>query len=176
MTRTHDLKTWPTPFNQVLGGLKPFEIRVDDRNFAEGDLLNLCEWEPYARAYTGRELTRRITCITRGAGPILLPDGLVVLGMEDPEPAKDRARLGLFLHDLARALGVPQVFGAVEEEALLAAAKRLVAMAGDDARLSTVLDLVEEAHEHALRGTGPRTKACLGEGTRLLRALIDGRA
>jgi hypothetical protein len=127
MPATHDLKTWPEPFNQVLGGLKPFEIRVDDRGFEEGDFLELREWEPYARAYTGRELTRRVTCITRTVGPMALPNGLVVLSIEDPEPAKERARLGALLHQVAQLLGVPANFGAIEEEALLEAARHVQA-------------------------------------------------
>lgn len=90
--------------------------------------------------------------------------------------AAEQGRLGRLLFDVARILGVKDVFGAVEEEALLTAAKRVVVKAGEDARLVTVLELMREAHQHVLRGSGPRAKTCLGEAARLQAALIDGRA
>ena len=124
---THYLKTWPEPFNLSLGGLKPFEIRVDDRGYEVGDTLCLKEWEPYSRAYTGRELLRRVTCVIRTAGPVPLPGGLVVLGVEDASLAAERARLGALLHQVAELLGVPATFGAIEEESLLAAARAVAA-------------------------------------------------
>ena len=124
---THDLKTWPEPFNLSLGGLKPFEIRVDDRGFEPGHLLCLQEWEPFSRAYTGRELLRRVSCVIRTAGPVPLPNGLVVLGVEDASLAAEQARLGALLHQVAELLGVPSNYGAVEEEALLAAAQAVAA-------------------------------------------------
>jgi hypothetical protein len=120
---THYLKTWPEPFNLSLGGLKPFEVRKDDRDFEAGDLLCLQEWDPYGKAYTGRELMRRVTCVIRTAGPLALPDGLVVLGVEDATLAAEQARLGALLHRVAELLGVKSVFGAIEEEPLLAAAQ-----------------------------------------------------
>ena len=190
---THDLKTWPTNFQDCLEGRKPYTVRVNDRNFQVDDFICKREWDQFAKAYTGRELTRRISCITRAAGAVKLPLGHVVLGLEDPGLATllgeaaatklqaqclaaEQGRLGRLLFDVARILGVKDVFGAIEEEALLTAAKRVVAKAGEDARLVTVLDLMREAHQHALRGSGPKTKECLGEGTRLLAAVIDGRA
>lgn len=124
----HDLKTWPEPFNLVLGGIKTFELRVDDRGFAVGDLLRLCEYEPFSRAYTGRELTRRVSCILRRAGPVALPDGLVVLGLEDPAPLDEQARLVALLGQLAGLLGVKPAFGAIEEQPLLDAARALATM------------------------------------------------
>ena len=133
--RTHDLKLWPEHFNAVLGGLKAFEIRVDDRDYRAGDFLCLREWEPYSRAYTGRELTRRVTCVVRTAGPVPLPDGLVVLGLEDATLADEQARLGALLHQVAELLGVPSNFGAVEEEALLAAARAVQAQREDSLRM-----------------------------------------
>ena len=87
----------------------------------------------------------------------------------------ERERLGGILHDLAQILGVKPIFGAVEEEVILVAARRLAAKAGEDARLGIVLELMREAHHCALMGSGPKTKANLGEATRMLAALIDGR-
>ncbi len=87
----------------------------------------------------------------------------------------EQARLGALLHELAETLGVPKAFGAVEEPAILAAARRLVVKAGEDERLGTVLELIREAHGSWLLGSAPRAKECTGEAARLLAALIDGR-
>ena len=121
----HRLKTWPDTFNLSLGGVKPFEVRQDDRGYAVGDTLCLKEWDPLGQIYTGRELTRRVTCILRTGGPVALPDGLVVMGVEDPTRADEQARLGALLHELAALLGVAPVFEAIEEELLLASARRV---------------------------------------------------
>ena len=125
----HCLKTWPKPFSLMLSGAKTFEIRVDDRGFRSGDLICLQEFDQFAQAYTGRELQRRITCIINAAGPIRLPDGLVVLGLEDArglgDVAKELERMVGLLRQLAERLSVPMPFGEVEEFRLLKAVEDL---------------------------------------------------
>lgn len=54
----HDLKIEPVYFEQKLSGHKPWEIRKNDRNYKEGDILHLREWEN--GSYTGRELYQTI--------------------------------------------------------------------------------------------------------------------
>lgn len=44
--RTHKLKTWVSFFQAVKNGTKRFEFRVNDRDFAVGDVLVLQEWDP----------------------------------------------------------------------------------------------------------------------------------
>lgn len=90
-------------------------------------------------------------------------------------PIDEQARLGALLHQLAEILGVRSAFGAIEEEAILLAARRLVVKAGEDVRLVEVLHLIRDAHGTILMGSAPQAKAHLGEAARCLAALIDGR-
>jgi hypothetical protein len=41
----HELKTWPKSFSAALSGFKKHEVRVNDRDFREGDKLCLREWD-----------------------------------------------------------------------------------------------------------------------------------
>lgn len=77
----HDLKTWPPQFSAVLGGHKKYEIRVNDRNFQEGDELMLQEWDPKAQRYTGRHVLTTVTYMTPG-GKFGLPPNLVVMSLQ----------------------------------------------------------------------------------------------
>lgn len=86
MSTTHDLKTWPEFFGAILDGRKTFEVRdTRDRDFAVGDVLRLREWTPgdgcRPGSYTGREATRTVSYIVRGAP--FLPADLAVLGLID---------------------------------------------------------------------------------------------
>lgn len=57
-------------------GRKPFEVRLNDRDFQVGDLLHLREWIPQEERYTPREVAGPITYLTSfGCQP-----GYVVLG------------------------------------------------------------------------------------------------
>lgn len=79
---THELKCHPTPFQQVLDGSKPFEVRQNDRNFQIGDTLHLREFQPTVGphgGYTGRETTVLVTSILENCYG--LPAGLCVLGL-----------------------------------------------------------------------------------------------
>ncbi|BBB29344.1 DUF3850 domain-containing protein [Neptunomonas japonica] len=85
--KKHHLKTDPQVFQQSLAGLKPFEIRLNDRDFAVGDILVLQETtttgfriqEGAPLEYTGSELVTEITSIVSGYG---LSDGWVVMGVK----------------------------------------------------------------------------------------------
>ena len=62
--RTHNLKIHKQYFDYVLSELKQFEIRKNDRDFKERDLINLRESDNLGDKYTGRALTVEITYIT----------------------------------------------------------------------------------------------------------------
>jgi hypothetical protein len=77
---THELKTWPAPFQAVVNGEKRYEIRSTyDRKFEVSDILFLREWDPN-RGYTGRSVAARVLYITNGEWGI--PDGLCVMSIE----------------------------------------------------------------------------------------------
>lgn len=63
--KEHHLKIWPQYFGAVESGDKLHEIRVNDRNYDEGDILYLEEWDPESRKYTGNATTRIVSHITR---------------------------------------------------------------------------------------------------------------
>jgi len=52
----HVLKIWPRYFQPALEGIKPFEVRINDRNFQVGDTVVLQEYDLTRSLYTGREL------------------------------------------------------------------------------------------------------------------------
>lgn len=100
--KEHELKTWPIPFQAVLDGTKRHEIRVDDRDFREGDVLHLREYDARdvlieetmnlgPRGYTGRELRVRVLFKSRG-GTWGLPPNLCVLSIEPCTPPPQPAR------------------------------------------------------------------------------------
>jgi len=66
MAKIHELKTWPSYFNEVKTGRKTFEVRQNDRNFESGDVLVLREYDPRTQEYTGRELAFEAGYILHG--------------------------------------------------------------------------------------------------------------
>lgn len=80
----HDLKIWPEFYADVASGAKRYEIRLNDRDYKIGDELNLREWNPHWKQYSGNELWVRVVHITHGGA---LPAGamrpdLCVMGIE----------------------------------------------------------------------------------------------
>lgn len=69
----HDLKIWPVYFEAVRSGKKRFEVRKTDRDFKEGDVIVLREYDADRSAYTGRLVAGRIEFVTLLAGldPVL---------------------------------------------------------------------------------------------------------
>ena len=44
--RIHVLKIWPSFFQEMIDGKKPFEVRKNDRDFRVGDVLKLLAYDP----------------------------------------------------------------------------------------------------------------------------------
>lgn len=88
--KVHQLKCWPSPFSAMRRGDKVHEIRVNDRDYMQGDILHLREWIPEQRTigggrvdgrYTGDELIVRVTYLTPG-GEWGLPKELCVMSVK----------------------------------------------------------------------------------------------
>jgi len=60
---THQLKIHPQYFKDVTLGLKKFEVRKNDRNYQERDILILNEFEPSTGKYTGNVVVRKVDYI-----------------------------------------------------------------------------------------------------------------
>jgi hypothetical protein len=58
--KTHNLKTWPQFFEEIIHGQKKFEYRKFDRDFQPGDRLELIEYDPEKDAITGRRFFVRV--------------------------------------------------------------------------------------------------------------------
>lgn len=53
-------KTWPPYFQEVLDGKKTFDLRLNDFEVKEGDILVLREWDPKTKDYTGRVVEKKV--------------------------------------------------------------------------------------------------------------------
>lgn len=106
-TRWHELKTDPDVFDAVADGRKPFEIRLNDRDFRVGDGLRLRRTRDTGWAmkntgaplvYTGEACERVVTYVLHGP-QYGLADGWVIMSLAHigkrpamSEDAKDAAR------------------------------------------------------------------------------------
>jgi len=73
--RIHELKTDPQYFEEQLQGNKNFEVRLNDRNFQNGDVLVLSEYKD--NKYTGRQIYVQVTYILDN--PNYCKDGYVIM-------------------------------------------------------------------------------------------------
>lgn len=58
-------KCWPEYFEAVVSGKKNFELRLNDFNIKEGDILILEEWDPGIKQYTGRKIEKKVTYVLK---------------------------------------------------------------------------------------------------------------
>lgn len=56
-------KIWPGYFDAITSGKKKFELRLNDFNVDEGDILLLEEWDPKTKEYTGRKVEKKVTFV-----------------------------------------------------------------------------------------------------------------
>ena len=72
--KIHELKIHRGPFAAIVAGVKPWELRRNDRDFTVGDVLKLREWQPSRSPceparYTGRQILCEIVWMMDG-GPL----------------------------------------------------------------------------------------------------------
>ena len=71
--KIHLIKCWPEFFQAVLDGTKGFEVRLDDRRYAVGDVLRIQEYDDKGGVLTGRECQRKVTFLLRGGNAGVIP-------------------------------------------------------------------------------------------------------
>ena len=62
----HNLKTWIPYFEDIINGLKTFELRKNDRDFSVGDILILEEYDKENDLRTGRTIEAKVIYILDG--------------------------------------------------------------------------------------------------------------
>lgn len=58
-------KLWAEYFDRVASGKKKYELRLNDFEINEGDTLVLREWDKEKKEYTGREIEKQVTEVSR---------------------------------------------------------------------------------------------------------------
>jgi hypothetical protein len=58
-------KIWPKFFDAILRKEKTFEVRLADFEITKGDTLLLREYDPEKKEYTGREIKKEVTYLTK---------------------------------------------------------------------------------------------------------------
>ena len=58
-------KTWREDFEAIASGKKKFDLRVNDFEIQEGDMLVFQEWDPKTQEYTGREIEKKVTYVRK---------------------------------------------------------------------------------------------------------------
>ena len=76
----HNLKTWSEYFTAVVKNQKTFEIRLNDRDYKVGDILNLQEYDPETEQYTRRDVAVKVTYILNKQP--FVPEGYVAMGIK----------------------------------------------------------------------------------------------
>jgi len=88
MTQIHVLKTLDLYFDAIERGEKTFEVRLNDRAFQTGDILDLCRYEKgsYGLVPTRplRTIRKRITYLLQG-GQFGIEPRHCVMGLGDVE-------------------------------------------------------------------------------------------
>jgi hypothetical protein len=79
--KQHVLKTWPEPFSALVAGDKTFEFRKNDRDFKDGDVLVLAEFDPEKKEHSGRRIFSEVTYIVHGP-KFRIPKGFCIMSLK----------------------------------------------------------------------------------------------
>ncbi len=58
-------KVWSEYFQKIVAGTKMYEVRLADFACKPGDVLVLREWDPKTKKYTGRQLEKKVTYVSK---------------------------------------------------------------------------------------------------------------
>ncbi len=78
--KVHELKIDPKYFDEIVDGIKTFEVRKNDRNFKVGDHLLLKVFDKERGFYSGNNVTVKITYILDDQE--FLRENYVILGIK----------------------------------------------------------------------------------------------
>lgn len=81
MANVHYLKTWTSYFQDAKKGIKPFEVRKNDRNYQVGDTLILEEYDPVKKIKTGAWVPEEVIYLLDDNR--FVKDGFVILGVRE---------------------------------------------------------------------------------------------
>ena len=84
--KLHEVKTLSEHYTEVLAGRKSHEVRLNDRDYQVGDVLNMREIELDGE-YTGQEMNAQITHVLHG-GQFGIAEGWCVLSLTSIAPTK----------------------------------------------------------------------------------------
>ena len=79
--KVHELKTWPAYYAAVYREDKRFEVRKNDRDFKQFDVLHLKEWSPEENEYTGAEMMVQVEYVLEG-GAFGIEEGFCVMSVK----------------------------------------------------------------------------------------------
>lgn len=92
--KVHTLKEGEPDYSDVVSGKKQVEIRPKDMGFEVGDLLMICQF--INNNFTGLDIEKKIAYIkTEGED---IPEGCVLLGLEDCKNAVDSTAVPVKVH------------------------------------------------------------------------------
>ena len=77
----HEVKISTEFFNDVASGKKPFEVRINDRDYRVDDTLRLKGYLLETKEYTGEMCIKKITYILDS--PTYMQQGFVILGLAE---------------------------------------------------------------------------------------------
>jgi ParB family chromosome partitioning protein len=80
--RVHKLKTWEGMFDAIAEGLKPWEYRLNDRDYQKGDILHLMRYNHVAGEFTGQTLDMVVTFIIHGPA-FNVPVGYAIMSIKE---------------------------------------------------------------------------------------------
>jgi len=58
-------KTWPEYYDDIASGKKKCDLRLNDFDVDEGDVLIFEEWDPKTKEYTGRKTEKKVTYVKK---------------------------------------------------------------------------------------------------------------